>query len=151
MESQKMLKAIIVAAAVLSFGAAGIQEASAESPAAGQKTTVDKTSDRTPGDPSPDRTEGADRNGAVGANGGQTTGGTSDRTPAHSAEATDAARAPSGNLFTEKQARNHLARLGYTNISELTKDESGAWRGSAKKDGKSVMVGIDVKGTVATN
>jgi hypothetical protein len=146
-----MFKAIIVAAAVLSFGAAGMQSASAETPAAGQNTKVDKTSDRTPGDPSPDRTQGADRNGAAGTDGGQTTNGTSDRTPEHGAAAADAAQAASGNLFTEKQARNHLSRLGYSNISELTKDENGAWRGSASKDGKSMMVAIDVKGSVATN
>jgi hypothetical protein len=146
-----MFKAIIVAAAVLSFGVVGMQAASAETPAAGQNAMGDKTSDRTPGNPSPDRTQGADRNGAAGTDGGQTTNGTSDRTPEHGAAATDATQAARGNLFTEKQARNHLSRLGYTNISELTKDANGAWRGSANKNGKSMTVAIDVKGTVATN
>lgn len=146
-----MFKPVIVAAAMLSFGAVGIQPVSAETPTGEQTTKMDKTSDRTPGNPSPDRSEGSGRSGAAGTDASQTKDGTSDRTPGHSAAGTDAAHAARGNLFTEEQARSHLSHLGYTNISELTKDESGAWRGSAKKDGKTVMVGIDVKGTVATN
>ena len=148
-----MFKGIILAAAMFSFGAAGVELASAESPApAGQNANEDKTSDRTPGDLTPDRNQGANRSGAAGADAGQTAEGTSDRTPApHAATTTDATPANRGNLFTEEQARNHLARLGYTNISELTKDENGAWRGAAMKDGKTIMVGIDVKGNVATN
>jgi putative membrane protein len=56
------------------------------------------------------------------------------KVPAATTEAGPAAR---GNLFTEDRARVHFAHLGYTNISGLTKDENGAWRGSAMKDGKS--------------
>ncbi|WBT37666.1 hypothetical protein [Hyphomicrobium sp. DMF-1] len=41
----------------------------------------DKTSDRTPGDPSPSRTPGATGTGAAGTEAGQTASGTSDRTP----------------------------------------------------------------------
>ncbi|CCB66918.1 MULTISPECIES: hypothetical protein [unclassified Hyphomicrobium] len=40
-----------------------------------------KTSDRTPGDASPDRLPGSTRAGAPGAGGAQTPEGTSDRTP----------------------------------------------------------------------
>lgn len=40
-----------------------------------------KTSDRTPNDPSPDRTPNATTSGATGTDAGQTTEGTSDRTP----------------------------------------------------------------------
>ncbi len=40
-----------------------------------------KTSDRTPGNPSPDRTPNASSTGAVGTDAGKTTEGTSDRTP----------------------------------------------------------------------
>lgn len=42
-----------------------------------------KTSDRTPGDKSPDRVEGSTRAGAPGAAGAQTPEGTSDRTPSN--------------------------------------------------------------------
>jgi len=147
-----MFRVIIAAAAMLSFGAIGSQWASAETPAPVGQNASDKTSDRTPGNLTPDRTQGANRSGAVGADAGQTSQGTSDRTPAaHVATTTDATLATRGNSFTEEQARMHLARLGYTNISELTKDENGAWRGAAMRDGKKIMVGIDVKGNVATN
>jgi hypothetical protein len=49
------------------------------------------------------------------------------------------------SLFTEVQARQHLLHLGYTNVSELTKDEDGKWVGTATKDGKTRVVAIDVK------
>ena len=52
-----------------------------------------------------------------------------------------------GNLFNEQQAREHLSRLGYTGISDLSKDENGAWRGTATKDGKLQQVAVDVKGS----
>jgi hypothetical protein len=52
-----------------------------------------------------------------------------------------------GNLFNERQAREHLSRLGYTGISDLSKDENGAWRGTATKDGKLQQVAVDVKGS----
>lgn len=67
------------------------------------------------------------------------------------AATTDAKPAAQGNLFTEEQARVHLSHLGYTNISGLTKNENGAWLGSATKDGKTVSVAVDVKGKVNTN
>lgn len=40
-----------------------------------------KTSDRTPGDPAPDRTPNAGTKGATGTDAGKTDSGTSDRTP----------------------------------------------------------------------
>lgn len=53
------------------------------------------------------------------------------------------------NSFTEGQARKRLAKAGYT-VSSLTKDSSGAWMGSAMKDGKSISVALDYKGNVTT-
>jgi hypothetical protein len=44
-------------------------------------SSTDKTSDRTPGNPAPDRTPGATGTGAAGTDAGQTPAGTSDRTP----------------------------------------------------------------------
>ena len=44
-----------------------------------------------------------------------------------------------------------LVRLGYTDVSVLTKDENGVWRGTATKDGKQLNVAVDVKGAVANN
>jgi hypothetical protein len=54
---------------------------------------------------------------------------------------------PPRNLFTMQDARNHLMHLGYTNVSELAKDASGKWIGSAVKDGKTVPVAVVVKPT----
>ncbi len=50
------------------------------------------------------------------------------------------------SLFTETQARQHLMHLGYTEVSELTKDEDGKWIGAATtKDGQRRAVAVDVK------
>jgi hypothetical protein len=62
----------------------------------------------------------------------------------------------SQNLFTEVQARQHLMYLGYTDVSELSKDQDGKWVGIATtKDGQKRIVAVDVKGpaarTAATN
>ena len=59
---------------------------------------------------------------------------------------TTAATAARGSLFTEKQARDHLSHLGYTNVSGLTKDESGVWHGFATKDGKTLTVAVAING-----
>ena len=69
-------------------------------------------------------------------------------TPAGAVATSTEAPTARGALFTEKQARDHLAHLGYSNISNLTKDESGVWHGSATKDGKTLTVAVDVKGAL---
>lgn len=56
-----------------------------------------------------------------------------------------------GNLFSEDQARTHLAKQGYRNISDLTKDENGAWVGTAVRDGKKIFVAVDVNATRLAN
>ena len=52
--------------------------------------------------------------------------------------------APS-NLFGEREARQHLLRIGYTNVSDLQKDAHGNWAGTAMKDGKTVPVAVGVR------
>lgn len=60
-------------------------------------------------------------------------------------------RAQSGaNSFTQAQARAHIAKSGFSNVSALTKDQAGVWRGTARKSGRSVHVGLDFKGNVST-
>ena len=54
-----------------------------ESPADPSAQPEGKTSDRTPGNPSPDRTPNATSKGAVGTDAAKTPEGTSDRTPAN--------------------------------------------------------------------
>lgn len=52
------------------------------------------------------------------------------------------------NSFTENQAKDRAIAAGFANVSALTKDENGIWRGTASKDGKSVNVAVDYKGNV---
>lgn len=59
-----------------------------------------------------------------------------------------AAPAKGHSSFTENQAKGRLAKAGYTNVSDLKKDDSGAWQGTAMKDGKTVNVTLDYKGNV---
>ncbi len=60
------------------------------------------------------------------------------------------APAAGANSFTETQAQGRIAKAGYTNVSALTKDKDGVWRGSATQAGKTVKVGLDYKGNVTT-
>jgi hypothetical protein len=55
------------------------------------------------------------------------------------------------NSFTEGQAKSRIEREGFTNVSGLTKDAQGVWRGTAMKDGKQVSVSLDFQGNVTTN
>ncbi|MGA3004014.1 MAG: hypothetical protein ABSE20_20045 [Acetobacteraceae bacterium] len=55
------------------------------------------------------------------------------------------------NSFTEAQARDRLRQHGYRQVSALTKDQDGVWRGSAIKDGHQVHVGLDYKGNISSN
>lgn len=43
------------------------------------------------------------------------------------------------------EARQHLVRQGYINISDLQKDADGRWTGTASKDGKTLVVAIDLR------
>jgi opacity protein-like surface antigen len=54
------------------------------------------------------------------------------------------------NSFTQEQARTHIAKSGFTNVSALKKDTNGVWRGTAIKDGHAVHVGLGFKGNVST-
>ena len=52
------------------------------------------------------------------------------------------------NSFTEGQAKSRIESRGYTNISELRKDDQGVWRGKAMKDGQAVSISLDFQGNV---
>lgn len=54
------------------------------------------------------------------------------------------------NSFTQAQAREHIAKSGFTAVSALRKDKNGVWRGTAKKGGHTMHVGLDFKGNVST-
>lgn len=55
------------------------------------------------------------------------------------------------NSFTEGQAQDRVLAAGYTDVSALTKDDKGIWRGTAAQEGKSVKVAVDYKGNVVSN
>ena len=52
------------------------------------------------------------------------------------------------NSFTEGQARDRAAAAGFTDVSEMKKDDHGIWRGTASREGKSVNIAVDYKGNV---
>jgi hypothetical protein len=52
--------------------------------------------------------------------------------------------------FTEGQAKSKIEGAGYTNVSELKKDDNGVWRGKASKAGSSTDVSVDFQGNVNT-
>jgi hypothetical protein len=52
------------------------------------------------------------------------------------------------NSFTEAQARSRIEQLGYTNVTGLTKDTNGIWRGKATKDGQAQDLSLDFRGNI---
>ncbi len=55
------------------------------------------------------------------------------------------------NSFTEAQARDRAVAAGCTDVSTLSKDADGIWRGTARKAGAPVNVAIDFKGNVVSH
>lgn len=55
---------------------------------------------------------------------------------------------PGANSFTEAQAKSRIEGAGFSNVSALTKDDKGIWRGTADKDGKQTAVALDFQGNV---
>jgi hypothetical protein len=73
------------------------------------------------------------------------------RTPAVStpnSPSNPGAPAAGANSFTEGQAKVRIEDRGFANVSALRKDDSGVWRGTAMKEGKSVNVSVDFQGNV---
>lgn len=58
------------------------------------------------------------------------------------------APAAGANSFTEGQAKSRLEGNGFSNISGLTKDQQGVWRGKGSKGGKTVDVSVDYQGNI---
>ena len=55
------------------------------------------------------------------------------------------------NSFTEGQAKARIEEKGFSNVSDLKKDDAGIWRGRAQKDGKTVSVSLDFQGNIFSN
>jgi hypothetical protein len=54
------------------------------------------------------------------------------------------------NSFTEGQAKSKIEDAGYSNVTELKKDDNGIWRGKAKKGDSTMPVSVDFQGNVNT-
>ena len=67
--------------------------------------------------------------------------------PADSPQSTGSVE-PGANSFTEGQARSRIEAQGFSNVTDLRKDDQGIWRGKAMRNGQSIGVAIDYKGTV---
>src|SRR5256714_13327321 len=52
------------------------------------------------------------------------------------------------NSFTEGEAKSRIEKMGFSEVSDLNKDENGVWRGRAIQDGKAVDVSVDYQGNV---
>lgn len=86
--------------------------------------------------------------GVVGRNTG-TAAASGDRNQAVATTAEDAMEPAAGaNSFSEGQARGRIEDKGYTNVTALTKDDQGVWRGTGTKDGAPQQVWLDYKGNV---
>ena len=59
-----------------------------------------------------------------------------------------AAPARGANSFTEGEARRRIESNGYRNVSDLTKDDDGVWRGTAQQGSQEARVWLDFKGNV---
>ena len=54
------------------------------------------------------------------------------------------------NSFTEAQAKSRIEDQGFSAVTGLTKNGDGIWWATASKDSKSVKVGLDFQGNIAT-
>ncbi len=63
-------------------------------------------------------------------------------------ETTAAAPAAGASSFTMEQARDRITAAGYSDVSALTQDTNGVWRGTAMKSGASAAVMVDYQGNV---
>ena len=52
------------------------------------------------------------------------------------------------NSFTEGQAKSKIEEAGFSNVTELKKDDNGVWRGKASKGGSATAVSVDFQGNV---
>ena len=68
--------------------------------------------------------------------------------PADSPQTTGSVE-PGANSFTEAQARSRIEAQGFSNITDLRKDDQGIWRGKAMRGGQSVSIGFDYKGNIS--
>ena len=59
--------------------------------------------------------------------------------------------APATDGDTPAIATPRVVEAGYADVTGLTLDDKGVWRGTAMKDGKSVNVALDYQGNIVAN
>jgi hypothetical protein len=52
------------------------------------------------------------------------------------------------NSFTEGQAKSAIEKAGYSDVTDLKKDDNGVWRGKASKSGSASAISVDFQGNV---
>ena len=57
---------------------------------------------------------------------------------------------PGANSFTEGQARSRIEAAGFSNVTELQKDDQGIWRGRGMRNGQQTSVALDFQGNVTS-
>lgn len=58
--------------------------------------------------------------------------------------------AKGANSFTMREAKRRIEKEGFSNVTDLVKDNNGVWRGQAQKDGSAAPVWLDYKGNIGT-
>jgi putative membrane protein len=89
----------------------------------------------------------------IATTGGNNSAATDSTTPAVTTtdSVNPSAPVPGANSFTEDQAKSRIQDAGFTDVSALTKDDQGIWRGEASKGGKKVAVALDYQGNVVAD
>jgi hypothetical protein len=59
--------------------------------------------------------------------------------------------AAGSNSFTMGEAKARFERQGFSNVSDLNKDNNGVWHGKAQKDGSTDHVWLDYKGNIGVS
>nr|WP_294524023.1 hypothetical protein [uncultured Rhodopila sp.] len=59
--------------------------------------------------------------------------------------------AAGSNSFTAGEAKARFERQGFSNVSDLKKDDNGVWHGRAQKDGSTDHVWLDYKGNIGVS
>jgi hypothetical protein len=139
----------VAATALLVAGAASAQTTGngpAGSTALGS-TTTDHANAGTVVTPAP---QSADNGPATtSGNGSAVNGGVGNSNGAiNTSRQTQAQPAHGANSFTKGEATDHLQSHGFSNVTNLTKDAEGVWRGQATQNGQQVSVWLDYKGNV---
>ena len=57
---------------------------------------------------------------------------------------------PGANSFTEGQARSRIEAAGFSDVTELQKDDQGIWRGRGMREGRQMGVALDFTGAVTS-